>query len=326
MPDRLSVAVSVLDRANSRAGETAADTLAGVVTRASHLEELGIRRLWVAEHHAVPGIVGSAPGLLMAAIAQATSTIRVGAGGFMVPARPPMMTAEQIATLEALFPGRIDGGLGASVGFTQAVRAALRQDAPAKWRYDDDVSEILGYLSGQGSVTMQPQPVADTPLFVLTGGSRAGFAGRMGLGLVLGGPKAADADAVAEYRREFRPSKRCAHPHAILSVSAHIAETADRAHDLALPEVWSLVLSRSTGAFDPLRPAAELDASALTDRERERLETGMRGVVYGTQDVVTRRLQAMVERVGVDELMITGATWDREAEARSDAAFAAISA
>lgn len=326
MHPRLTVPVSVLDRANSRAGEDAGQTLRGVVERAGRLEALGMRRIWVAEHHAVPGIAGSVPGLLMSAVASATSEIRVGAGGFMVPSRPPLMTAEQIATLEALCPGRIDAGLGASVGFTQGVRAALRQDAPAKWRYDEDVAEILEFLAGGAAVTMQPEPVADTPLFVLTGGSRAGFAGRMGLGLVLGGPRAADADAVAEYRREFRPSRWCAHPHAVLSVPAHIADTDDDAYALALPEVWSLVLSRSTGAFDPLRPAAELDVASLSARERERIDQGLRSVVFGTGESVAERLQELADTVGVDELMITGATFDRDREARSDAALAELSA
>lgn len=238
----------------------------------------------------------------------------------MVPTRQPIVTAEQISTLEALFPGRIDAGLGASVGFTQAVRAALRQDAPAKWRYDDDVRELLDFLAGSGAVTMQPEPVRDSALFVLTGGSRAAFAGRMGLGLVLGGPRAADADAVAAYRREFRPSRWCAHPHVILSLPVHVAAVGAR--DLALPEVWSLVLSRSTGAFDPLRPAADLDLDSLTDRERERVEQGLAGVIYGTAAEVAVRLQRVIDEVGADEIMITGATWDREAEAASDAALA----
>ena len=323
MQPRLTVPISVLDRANTRAGDGAAETLQGVVSRARRLEALGVSRIWVAEHHAVPGIAGSAPEILMSAVAAATSSIRVGAGGFMVPARQPMVTAEQISTLEVLFPGRIDAGLGASVGFTRAVRAELRQDAPAKWRYDDDVQAILAFLAGRGSVTMQPEPVGDTPLFVLTGGSRAEFAGRMGLGLVLGGPKAADADAVATYRRAFQPSRWCEHPRAILSLPVHVAETG--ALDLALPEVWSLALSRSTGAFDPLRPASELDLDSLTDRERERVDQGLAGVIYGTAGEVAARLQRVIDRVGADEIMVTGATWDRDGEARSDAALAAMS-
>ena len=326
---RLTVPVSILDRANTRVDEDASATLRGVIDRARRLERLGIRRLWVAEHHAVPGIAGSAPALLIAAVAAATSTIRVGAGGFMVPARPPLVTAEHITTLEALHPGRIDIGLGGSLGFTEAVRRELGQTLDDRGRIEEQVRRVLAFLDGTGQVTVQPRPVAPTPLFMLTGGSRARFAAAHGMGLVLGGPVGANdamADAAADYRERFRPGAGLDRPHVILSVQAAVADSEAEARALALPEVWSLVRSRTTGSFVPLQPAESLDEASLTDRERSRIEAGLAGVVYGTADSVAERLQRVVDQTGADEIMVTNALWSRAGREQTDAALAAMSA
>ncbi|WP_293699002.1 MsnO8 family LLM class oxidoreductase [uncultured Agrococcus sp.] len=323
----ITVPVAVLDRANQRVGEDATDTLHRVVSRAERLESLGLPRIWVAEHHAVPGIAGSAPAVLMAAVASATSRIRVGAGGFMVPSRPPLVTAEHISTLEAMHPGRIDVGLGNSLGFTAAVRRALRQEIDDRGDFERDVREVRDYLAGTASITMQPRAVGSTPLFVLTGGGRAPFAAEQGMGLVLGGPAGATdamAQAAAAYRHGFRPSAAHSVPYVILSVQVAVAGSESAARALALPEIWSLVMSRSTGVFDPLRSASALDENALSDRERSRIERGLTGVVYGTRDHVARRLQSLVERTGVDELMVTNAMWDLDGRAETDAALAAM--
>lgn len=218
------IPTSVLDRANTRVGVSDAQVLRNVVTRAQRLEGLGYRRIWVAEHHGVPGIAGSAPTLLMAAVAAATERIRVGSGGIMIPDHQPLVTAEHIATLSALFGDRLDFGLGKSVGFTAPVRRALRQDedaAKARAGYVDDLHELLSYLrqgveaggrdqpieghpglpaeghparpakgrlDQRAEVTMRPQLSAPAQLHILAGGSSIDLAADLGLGLVLGGP------------------------------------------------------------------------------------------------------------------------------------------
>lgn len=189
-----AVPVSILDRANVReSGE--AEALAATVQRAKRVEQLGYHRFWVAEHHGVPGIAGSAPTVLMAAVAAQTEKIRVGSGGVMLPSHPPLVVAEQAATLQALFPGRIDLGIGRSVGFTPAVRAALRQNNDAGDRFDADVAELMSYLTGTAPITARPYDDGATPLFVLATGKGTAVAAAAGLAVVVGGPVFTGGDA-----------------------------------------------------------------------------------------------------------------------------------
>lgn len=162
--------VSLLDRANTVAGQPESATLRRVVERAVGAEHLGYRRFWVAEHHAVPGIAGSAPAVLLAAVASCTDTMRVGSGDAMLPSHQPLVVAEQFATLQALFPGRVDLGVGRSLGFTPAVRAALRQGKDAAERFEADIGQVLAFLSGTAPVTARPQDRSATPVFVLATG------------------------------------------------------------------------------------------------------------------------------------------------------------
>lgn len=170
--------ISILDRANNREGSTPAQALNAVIERARRAEELGYHRFWVAEHHAVPGIAGSTPTLLMAAIASRTERIRVGSGGVMLPNHQPLVVAEQAATLQALFPGRIDLGLGRSVAFTPAIRAALRQGKDAAERFGEDLAELLAYLGGTGAITARPPDRGATAPFVLAMGRGQEYAAR----------------------------------------------------------------------------------------------------------------------------------------------------
>src|SRR5690625_3527976 len=186
------VPLSILDRANTRMVDAqsvdAATILAEVTTRAKAAEALGYRRLWVAEHHSVPGIIGSTQTILLADLAAAATTIRLGAGGIMVSSHQALVIAEQIGTLQALYGSRIEVGLGASVGFAKPVRAALRHTTAAKDAFRDDVDELLAYLDGTAAVTAYPADHSQTDLYILTGGGSAEFAASRGLGLVLGGP------------------------------------------------------------------------------------------------------------------------------------------
>ena len=184
-PAASAIPLSLLDRALTRTGVPDATILTEVVERARAAEDLGFHGFWVAEHHAVPGIAGSAPTVLAAAIAGATSRMRVGTGGIMVPAHPPFIIAEAIAVLTALHPDRLDWGLGASLGFTSAVRRVLLQSDDAADRFGDDVTRILEALDGASPVTLRPEPTTPARLHVLTGGARLPLAAGSGLGAVM---------------------------------------------------------------------------------------------------------------------------------------------
>ena len=204
------VRLSLLDRSRTRAGEAEAAALRGSVTRAIHAEQRGYDRFWVAEHHGVPGVAGAAPAVLLTAVAGATATVRLGSAGVMLPHHQPLVVAEQFATLSAFAPGRVDLGLGRSPGFTPPVRRALRQ---TERDFAADLAELRGFLTGTAEVTLHPQPDGVVPLHVLATGSGLQVAAALGLPVIVGGPllglggdPAPALEALAGYRRAFRPS------------------------------------------------------------------------------------------------------------------------
>lgn len=320
--------VSLLDRANSLAGVTESEVLRGVITRAQRGETLGYRRFWVAEHHGVPGIAGSAPTLLMAAIAAATEHLRVGSGGVMLPNHQPLVVAEQAATLEALFPGRIDLGLGRSVGFTPAVRRALRREKDAAQQFPDDLAELLAFLDGTAEITARPQDHAVTPVFVLATGQGLKWAAEAGLAVVVGGPSLfhrqgrAEHEGLTRYRRDFRPSRWFAEPHVIVSATLAAADTPQAARDLVLPEAWALAQSRVAGEFRPLEPVAEIqalhDAGSVTERDRQRVAQTLATGIHGTPEHVRREVETLVAFTGADEVLVTGGMSDLPGQQHSD--------
>lgn len=310
-----AVPVSILDRANTREGGSAADALHAVLERAQRAEALGYHRFWVAEHHSVPGIAGSAPTLMMAAIAARTSRIRVGSGGVMLPNHQPLVVAEQAATLQALHPGRIDLGIGRSVAFTKPVRAALRQGYDAADRFGDDLAELLDYLAGTSELPARPPDEAATRPFVLAMGKGAQFAARAGLGVVVGGRAKA---SVEQYRADFSPSRWYAEPYVIASANVAVGATAEAARDVLIPEAWAMVASRTVGDFPPLEPVAAVTARTMTARQQKMLEEHLTAAIHGTADQVADHLHTLVENTGADELLVTTNTFDTEALADTD--------
>ncbi|MEX5303703.1 MsnO8 family LLM class oxidoreductase [Kocuria sabuli] len=324
------VALSLLDRANTRRGSTESEALAAVLDRAERAEDLGYHRFWVAEHHGVPGIAGSAPAVLMAAAAARTRRIRIGSGGIMLPNHQPLVVAEQAATLEALHPGRIDLGVGRSLGFTAAVRDALRTGTEAADRFGDDLADLLAHLSGTAPVTARPRDHAATPVFVLATGAGVRIAARAGLAVVLGGPalvREGPAGGVAvleRYRAQFRPSSWWPAPYVVVSANVAVARTREAARRLLLPEARALALSRTRGEFPPLEPAELAEPDALPARERALVEESLAASVHGTAPEVRAQLEHLVERTGADELLVTGGAYDLDAQAASDRRLAAL--
>ncbi|WP_251042422.1 MsnO8 family LLM class oxidoreductase [Arthrobacter sp. ISL-69] len=322
--------ISILDRANSLDGSAAAESLNLVLERAQRAEELGYHRFWVAEHHAVPGIAGSAPAVLMAAIAARTSTIRVGSGGIMLPNHQPLVVAEQAATLEALHPGRIDLGLGRSVGFTPAVRSALRAGKPEAERFEEDLSQLLEYLAGSAPITARPRNDSATPVFVLANGAGADIAARAGLGVVLGGPAVFSPDqggqlpVLERYRARFRPSRWFDRPFVMISANVAVGASRQLARELLLPEAVALARSRSTGEFAALAPVDPEEWNGLTARELEAVEGSLSNSVYGTPAEVRSQLERLFTASAADELMVTGGSFNVAGQSESDRLLAGI--
>lgn len=305
---------STLDRAQAIAGDSDADALRRTLDHAARVEALGFARFLVAEHHGVPGIPGSQPALLALAVADATSSIRVGTAGIMLPNHPPLVVAEQAGVLSALHPGRVDIGLGNSVGFTQPVRDALRQGDPTelKDRFEDDLREFLAYLDGSAEVTARPA-AGSVETFVLAGFRSISLAARLGLGVIVGGPSLlvrAEHEGLADYRRQF-PSGR-----SIVSLNIAVADTEEAARDLLLPQHVAGVLARRTGAFEALPLIGELPE--LTAREQARVADSLATSVYGTPAQVRDRLLNITRYAGTDEVLVTGGMSDLDGQARSE--------
>ncbi|WP_417220173.1 MsnO8 family LLM class oxidoreductase [Arthrobacter sp.] len=314
--------LSLLDRALARAGEGEGAALQAVIARAGAADTQGFLRFWVAEHHGVPGITGAAPAVLMAAIAAATTDLRVGSGGIMLPNHQPLVVAEQASTLDQLHPGRIDLGVGRSLGFTPAVRSALRTPTSTDAGFVEDLVELLSYLDGTAPVTSRPRPASRIPVFVLATRRGVALAAQAGLGVVLGGPVVADPERartlVEGYRSSFRPSGHGDRPHVVVAVNALAADTGSAARDLVLPEAWAMAQSRTVGEFRPLEPVQAVQQAAMTARQRRLVQDHVDAAVHGTPQEVGRELEDLVAATGADELLLTGATHDLRAQARSD--------
>jgi luciferase family oxidoreductase group 1 len=323
-----AVRLSLLDRSRTRVGEPDAAALHGTVARAVRAEELGFDRFWVAEHHGVPGVAGAAPAVLLAAVAARTTTIRLGSAGVMLPHHQPLVVAEQFATLSAFAPGRVDLGVGRSPGFTPPVRRALREterDFPA------DLAELCAFLTGTAEITLHPRPAGPVPLHVLATRRGLHVAADLGLPVVVGGPLLGLAgdpgpglEALAGYRRAFRPSAQQPVPRVSISLDVLVADTAAEAADLLLPEAWAMARARTTGTFPALEPVAAVRTAARTPRQQEYLEQTAAAAVAGTPAQVERRLAELLDRTGAAELVASSSTFDRTALAASDAALAAL--
>ncbi|MBA0052421.1 MsnO8 family LLM class oxidoreductase [Streptomyces sp. AJS327] len=313
-PARSAPLLSVLDRSLVREGEPPGRALSETVSFARSVEEWGFHRFWVAEHHGVPGVAGAAPTVLAAAVASATSRIRVGTGGVMLPNHAPLVVAEQFGVLESLFPGRIDMGLGRSVGFVPAVRAALGADRAAADRFGDQLAELFRYFTGEAEVSAVPAEGLRVPAFVLAVGAGAEVAAAYGLPLVLGAHReeARTRAALDRYRAAFRPAPwaPAARPYVVLAVNAAVGATAEEAARTQLPEAWSTVRSRVRGVFAPLVPAGAVPLDSLTDREARYLAEARAGQLHGTADEVVSALYGLAGRLGADEVLLTLATYE----------------
>jgi luciferase family oxidoreductase group 1 len=290
---------------------------------AQHAERLGFDRYWLAEHHNMPGIASAATAVALAHVAQATSTIRVGAGGVMLPNHAPLVIAEQFGTLAALHPGRIDLGLGRAPGSdavtARALRRTLNSDPDA---FPQDVLELLSYFAtpapGQ-RVRAYPGAGLDVPVWIL-GSSLFGaqVAAEFGLPFAFASHFAPDllAQAVRIYRERFKPSSRLARPHAMLGLSVIAAETDAEARLLATSQRQAFISLRR-GRPIPLPPPVPGFDDRLEPMDRAMLDSVLACAVVGSPETVAAGLSSFIARTGADELMITAQIFDHDARRRS---------
>ncbi|QNG37785.1 MsnO8 family LLM class oxidoreductase [Geodermatophilaceae bacterium NBWT11] len=316
----MDVALSLLDRTRTRVGASDATAIGHTLERAVRAEQLGYDRFWVAEHHGVPGVAGSAPAVLLAVLAGRTTTIRLGSAGVMLPHHQPLVVAEQFATLAAVAPGRVDLGVGRSPGFTAPVRRALRQ---ADTDFATDLAELRAHLEGTAEITAHPRPAAAVPLFVLATGHGLDVAAALGLPVVVGGPLLrAPEEPLDRYRQAFRPSAQAAEPWVAVSLDVLVADSDAQARELLLPEAWAMARARTTGVFPALEPVAAI--GPMTPTQQRYVEQTVAGAVAGSPHVVAEQLAELVARTGAAELVASSSTHDRGALAESDAALAEL--
>ncbi|MFD8385460.1 LLM class flavin-dependent oxidoreductase [Streptomyces sp. NPDC059679] len=312
-----STRFSILDRSRIREGSGGPQALRDTVRLAQEVERLGYHRIWVAEHHGVPGVAGSAPTVLAAAIAAATHTIRVGTGGVMLPNHQPLVVAEQFGVLESLFPGRIDMGLGRSVGFTNGVRRALGRDKDDADDFAGQLAELLGWFEGTSPTRVHARPAEGlrVPPYVLATGEGAAIAAEAGLPLVIGDLRGREKllRAIERYRGAFRPSAWADEPYVIAAGTLAVAETPEPARRLLIPEAWAIAYSSTHGTFPPLAPAEEIERRTMSPKERELYESHLRGHIHGTEEQVADELETVIKETGAQEIMVTTSTYDRDA-------------
>jgi len=314
---------SVLDLSPILEGGDASLALRNTLALAKHAERLGYHRFWVAEHHNMPGIASAATSVVIGHVAGGTSTLRVGAGGIMLPNHAPLVIAEQFGTLEALYPGRIDLGLGRAPGTDPLTARALRRTLAGDVdSFPQDVLELLSYFDdpepGQ-RVRAFPGTGLHVPVWIL-GSSLFGarLAAELGLPYAFASHFAPDAldEALRIYRGAFRPSESLQAPYAMLGVNVFAADS-DRDAQRLVTSLQQAFVALRRGAPRPLPPPLESMAGLWTELERAQLEHALACSVVGSPDTVRRGLEAFLARTKPDEIMVTAQIFDHDARLRS---------
>ncbi|MBW3616227.1 MAG: LLM class flavin-dependent oxidoreductase [Proteobacteria bacterium] len=314
---------SVLDLAPVVQGSGPGEALRNALDLARRAERWGYRRYWMAEHHNMPGVASAATAVALAHVAAATSTIRIGAGGIMLPNHAPLVIAEQFGTLAALHPGRIDLGVGRAPGTDGLTARALRRTLQGEVDdFPQDVLELIGYFApvqpGQ-RVAAVPGAGLNVPVWIL-GSSLYGAQ----LAAVLGPPYAfashfaprALEQALHVYRRDFRPSAYLARPYAAAGLNVFAADT-DAEAELLATSVQQAFVNLRTGRAGPLPPPTPGYADTLPPEARAMLAEALSCTAVGAPETVRGQLQGFIARTAVDELILTSQTYDHLARLRS---------
>ena len=314
--------LSVLDLSPIAQGSEAAQSFRHSLDLAQHAERWGYRRFWLAEHHGMPGIASAATAVLIAHVAGGTSTIRVGAGGIMLPNHSPLVIAEQFGTLESLFPGRIDLGLGRAPGSDQRTARALRRSLTSDAdEFPQDVAELMDYFSAEprGAVRAVPGAGLNVPVWIL-GSSLFGaqLAAAMGLPYAFASHFAPQQmmQAIELYRATFRPSAQLSRPYVMLGFNVFAADTDEQGHYLASSAQQAFINLRS-GRPAKIPPPVPHLMQQISEAERYLLEQILSCSAIGSAATVKTQIADFVARTGADELMIASNIFDHTARLRS---------
>ena len=315
--------LSILDLAPVPDGSDVGQALANTIDLARHAERLGYNRYWLAEHHNMAGIASAATAVVIGAVAAATTTIRVGAGGIMLPNHAPLVIAEQFGTLNALYPGRIDLGLGRAPGSDQATAQALRRTLQGDVDgFPQDVMELMHWFAPATEdqrIRANPGEGQAVPIWIL-GSSTFGaqLAAHLGLPYAFAShfAPAEMAAAVRVYRQTFRPSERLSQPYVMLGYNVFAADS-DAEAQLLFSSVQQAFVNLRSGRPGKLPPPKAGYADALSVGERAMIDQALACSAVGGPATVKRSLGAFVAATGADELMVTSQIWDPAASIRS---------
>ncbi|NIJ21817.1 luciferase family oxidoreductase group 1 [Sphingomonas naasensis] len=316
-------AYSLLDLVPIVQGGSAAQALANAADLARHAEALGFTRYWVAEHHGMEGIASAATAVVIAHVGAATATIRIGSGGIMLPNHAPLQVAEQFGTLDALFPGRVDLGLGRAPGSDQRVAAAIRRGYGGDGNdFPQDVVELQSYFAddGQTGIRATPGAGADVKIWIL-GSSLFGAQLAAALGLPYAfashfAPGLLD-EAISVYRRNFRPSAVLDQPYLALGFNVFAADSDAEAELLASSQQQAFVAIRTTGRGIQLPPPVPGYRESLGAQGNAMLDQVLSASAIGSLDTIRDQLAAFIARTGADELILTSAMFDHAARKKS---------
>jgi luciferase family oxidoreductase group 1 len=320
---------SVLDLSPICQGGTASDAFRNTLDLAQNVERLGYQRYWLAEHHNMPGIASAATSVVIGHVAAGTKTIRVGSGGIMLPNHAPLIIAEQFGTLESLFPGRIDLGLGRAPGTDMRTARALRRNlSGSDDSFPQDVMELLAYFSAPlptetvvmgNQVRAVPGAGLNVPLWIL-GSSLFGaqLAAELGLPFGFASHFAPDylMQALSIYRERFKPSAQLEKPHALACIGVFAAETDQEARRL-FTSLQQQFIALRRGTPGPLPPPLETMDGHWSPQERMMVEHSLMYSVVGNPDTVRKGIAEFIHATQIDELMITGQIYDHAARVRS---------
>jgi luciferase family oxidoreductase group 1 len=319
------IPTSILDLSPIVQGGDAAQSLRNTQDLARHAEQWGYHRYWLAEHHNIPSVASAATAVVIGAVAGATSTIRVGAGGIMLPNHAPLVIAEQFGTLESLYPGRIDLALGRAPGSDQETARALRRTLTRPLddvdSFPEDVLELIMYFEAPPGQTVRAIPGAGLkiPIWIL-GSSMYGaqLAAELGLPYAFASHFAPDLmmDAIEIYRSRFRPSKHASRPHVMLGLNVVAAETDAAARRLFTSHQQAFVNLRH-GTPGPLPPPNEPAIERLPPQHRWEMDHTLSMAVVGSATTVQRGVEAFVARTKADEIIVVAQIFDHQARLRS---------
>jgi luciferase family oxidoreductase group 1 len=313
--------LSILDLAPILEGSSAGEALRQAGDLAQEAERLGYHRYWMAEHHSMPGVASAATAVALAYVGSRTSTIRIGSGGIMLPNHAPLVVAEQFGTLESLFPGRVDLGLGRAPGTDQAAANAMRRSMTSDQnQFPSDLVELMGYFRGEnGRVRAIPGEGLTVPITIL-GSSLFGaeLAAALGLPFAFASHFAPQMmmEAIDLYRHRFEPSEQLDRPYVMLGFNAFVGDT-DQEAQLLVTSVQQAFVALRTGQPIPLPPPVPGYAESLPFQSRAVLQSVLSCSAIGSPATAREQVKNFVRRTGADELIVTSQIFDQRARIRS---------